>query len=129
MEVRRRKSEFRRIAYKFREEGERAYFNHEYIKIGDQTYYENDLRSILEKYRHDRLDVRRDAPLHFRPQPNTRMNSHPQIATTVQPDTLADQNVVEGAGNKDSPHRNTEASQTLGAAVKPDLPADTAPVT
>ena len=51
MEIRKRKSEFRRIAYHARLVGEQVYFNHESIKINDSVFYEKDATMLREKYK------------------------------------------------------------------------------
>ena len=119
IEIRRRKSEFRKIAYKARENGESAYFNHEYIKIGNQTYYEQDLRSIPEKYKPGRDDKRDDAPFQFRPTTNIRKDDPPRMNVTTQPPRSGEGVNVE---NRD------DMTQTTGAAVNLDQPADPPPV-
>ena len=51
LDVRRFKSEFRKIAYQARSRGENVYFNHEMITIGDTIYYEKDLGKIPAEYK------------------------------------------------------------------------------
>ena len=51
MDVRRLKSEFRKIAYQARQKGEDVYFNHEMIRIGETEYYARDLEKIPKEYR------------------------------------------------------------------------------
>ena len=51
IEIRKLKSRFRQIAYKARQDGQEVYFNHQYIKKNDCTYYEDDRSSIPEEYK------------------------------------------------------------------------------
>ena len=51
LDVRRLKSEFRKIAYQARLKGEDVYFNHEMIRIGEAEYYARDLGKIPKEYR------------------------------------------------------------------------------
>ena len=53
LDVRRLKSEFRRIAYQARQKGEDVYFNHQMIRIGEIEYYARDLDKVPREYRID----------------------------------------------------------------------------
>ena len=56
-DIRRLKSEFRRIAYIARQKGEDVYFNHERIRIGEVEYYEKDLVNIPNEYKIEGHDI------------------------------------------------------------------------
>ena len=51
IDVRRLKSEFRKIAYQARLRGEDVHFNHERIRIGEAEYFEKDLDKVPEEYK------------------------------------------------------------------------------
>ena len=65
LEVRKLKSIFRKIAYRVRQDGKEAYFNHESIKIGDDVYYKNDLYRVPPKYQPDAPVHQNDRPFQF----------------------------------------------------------------
>ena len=120
IEVRRLKSEFRRIAYRARQEGEIVYFNHQYIKIGDSIYYEQNLHDVPQRFKPQEIGRMRnsDEPFQFRKvQPQTT-----HTATRVDPTTVTE---TENAPVRQRPPR--QVTTGLEAATNLDLPVPAPP--
>ena len=87
LEVRKLKSIFRKIAYRVRQDGQQAYFNHESIKIGEDVYFKNDLHHVPQRYQPDTPIQRNDQPFQFIMDTESR---GPQDATKTAADMIQD---------------------------------------
>ena len=94
IETRKLKGEFRRIAYRARQEGEIVYFNHQYIKIGDNTYYEQNLNEVPQRFKSQDVPHTRNLDEPFQPrnvQPQaTNIDAKAKDTTKVQAEKVAE---------------------------------------
>ena len=115
MDVRRLKSEFRKIAYLARAAGETVYFNHEIIRIGDSEYNARNLDEVPDKYKAQgekrtggNRDIPQQPPKEQRPakERETRVVKRPSetIADRQKKDTPTDMDIELGATAQVDPH-------------------------
>ena len=121
MEVRKLKSEFRRIAYHARLVGEEVHFNHESIRIGEDLFFADDTSNLREKYKvgqgnneHQPHVEKSNPPFQFRvyqnqiPDPTTREplerreNQDRSRRRAAQPNLEQDTSHQEAATNLDA---------------------------